>query len=264
MRKSKTLAKWRAGKPVLGTTLHFNDPSVFEMTSLMGFDLIWIDLEHHAHSLETAGNLMRAARVGTSDILARPAKGEFMRTTRLLEAGAQGIMYPRCTSADEAAEVVKNAKFPPFGGRGVDGAGPDMPYGFMNLKDYLKTANEETFIIIQIEDAEGLANAEAIASVEGVDMLFFGPGDYSVREGFPGSFDDPRYHAAVQKIAEAAKAAGKLWGTPAFSATHAKTLLDLGAMLITRSSDLTFLRMSFQKLQEDFSGLGFTFDKPLT
>lgn len=260
MRKSKTLAKWRAGIPVLGTTLHFNDPSVYEMTSLMGFDLIWIDLEHHAHSLETAGNLMRAARVGSSDILARPAKGEFMRTARLLEAGAQGIMYPRCTSAEEAAEVVKNAKFPPFGIRGVDGAGPDMPYGFMNLKDYLKTANEETFVIIQIEDAEGLANAEAIASVEGVDMIFFGPGDYSVQEGFPGSFDDPRYHSAIKKIAVAAKSAGKLWGTPSFSASHAKTLLALGAMLVTRSSDLTFLRMAFNQLKEDFSELGFTFD----
>jgi 4-hydroxy-2-oxoheptanedioate aldolase len=264
MRKSKTLAKWRAGKPVLGTTLHFNDPSVFEMTSLMGFDLIWIDLEHHAHSLETAGNLMRAARVGTSDILARPAKGEFMRTARLLEAGAQGIMYPRCTSAEEAAEVVKNAKFPPLGGRGVDGAGPDMPYGFMNLTEYLQTANDETFIIIQIEDAEGLANAEAIASVEGVDMLFFGPGDYSVQEGFPGSFNDPRYHAAVQKIAEAAKVAGILWGTPAFSAEHAGQLLEAGAMLVTRSSDLTFLRIAFQKLKDEFSGMGFTFDERLS
>jgi 4-hydroxy-2-oxoheptanedioate aldolase len=260
MRKSKTLAKWRAGIPVLGTTLHFNDPSVYEMTSLLGFDLIWIDLEHHAHSLETAGNLMRAARVGASDMLARPAKGEFMRTARLLEAGAQGIMYPRCTSAEEAAEVVRNAKFPPFGMRGVDGAGPDMPYGFMNLKEYLQTANEEIFIIIQIEDAEGLANAEAIASVEGVDMLFFGPGDYSVQEGFPGNFEDPRYQVALEKIAHAAKATGKLWGTPAFSTAHAKTLLDSGAMLVTRSSDLTFLRTAFYKLREDFSELGFTFD----
>lgn len=259
MRNSKTLAKWRAGIPVLGTTLHFNDPSVYELTSLLGFDLIWMDLEHHAHSLETAGNLMRAARVGGADILTRPAKGEFMRTARLLEAGANGIIYPRCTSAAEAAELVQNVKFPPMGIRGLDGAGPDMPYGLMNLKDYLAKANQETFVLVQIEDPVGLENAVAIAQVPGVDMLFFGPGDYSVQAGFPGDFEDPRYHEAIQKVAAAATAAGKWWGTPAFSASHAQRLLEAGAMLVTRSSDLTALRISLQNMKEEFAHLGFTF-----
>lgn len=261
MKKSRSLARWRAGLPVLGTTLHLNDPSVFELTGLMGFDLIWIDLEHHGHSLETAGNLMRAARVGGSDIIARPAKGEFMRMARLLELGAQGIMYPRCTSAEEAREVVRNAKFPPAGNRGVDGAGPDAPYGLLNLVDYLEKANSETFIAIQIEDAEGLAHAEEIARVEGVDLLFFGPGDYSVQAGFPGRFDDPRYTEALGKVAAAARSAGKWWGTPSFSVAHAKELLDAGAMLVTRSSDLTLLRLSFQKMKEDFRELGFHFEE---
>ena len=72
----------------------------------MGFDGIWMDLEHHGYRLETASTLMRAARVGSSDIVARPAKGEFMRMGRLLEAGATGIMYPRCGDAAEAADVV--------------------------------------------------------------------------------------------------------------------------------------------------------------
>ncbi|GAB2770271.1 2-keto-3-deoxy-L-rhamnonate aldolase [Rhabdobacter roseus] len=259
MRTSKALAKWRAGVPVLGVTLHFNDPSVYELTSLLGFDLIWMDLEHHAHSLETAGNLMRAARVGTSDILARPAKGEFTRTARLLEAGAQGILYPRCTSADEAAELVRHAKFAPLGQRGLDGAGPDMPYGLLNLKEYLAAANRETYLIVQIEDAEGLANAEAIARVEGVDMLFFGPGDYSVEMGFPGQFDDPRYQEALDEVARAARAAGKWWGTPCFSTAHAQQLLDQGAMLITRSSDITLVRLAFQQIQKDFTALGLGF-----
>ncbi len=260
MRNSKTLAKWRAGKPVLGTTLHFNDPSVYELTSLLGFDLIWMDLEHHPHSLETAGNLMRAARVGGADILARPAKGEFLRAARLLEAGANGIIYPRCTSADEAAELVQNLKFPPVGIRGLDGAGPDMPYGMNNLKSYLDQANRETFILVQVEDPAGLENAEAIAGVDGIDMLFFGPGDYSVQAGFPGDFENPKYHDAVRRIAEAAKAAGKWWGTPAFSAEHAQKLLAAGAMLVTRASDLTILRLSLLKMKEDFAPLGFTFN----
>lgn len=263
MRLSKTLSKWRAGEPVLGITLHLTDPSVYELASLMGFDLIWMDLEHHATSLETAASLMRAARAGNSDILARPAKGELMRTARLLEAGAQGIIYPRCTSPEEATEVVRNVKFPPHGDRGLDGAGPDAPYGSMPLKDYLETANRETFLLLQIEDPEGLTNAEAIALVEGVDMLFFGPGDYSIRAGFPGDYQDPRYWQALEKVAHAAKTAGKMWGTPAFSADHAKKLLDTGAMLVTRTSDLTILRLALQDLQKEFSPIGFDFDTML-
>ena len=80
MRKSQVKAKLNRGEPVLIVTLHLTDPSIFELTSLMGFDGIWMDLEHHGYSLETAGNLMRAARVGTSDIVARPAKGESARS----------------------------------------------------------------------------------------------------------------------------------------------------------------------------------------
>src|ERR1044072_4948203 len=107
MRTSRIKAKLAANKPALCTLLHLTDASIFELASLMGFDGLWIDLEHHGYSVETAGQLMRAARVGSSDIVARPAKGEFMRMGRLLELGAQAIMYPRCDNPIEAAEVVR-------------------------------------------------------------------------------------------------------------------------------------------------------------
>ena len=75
MRPSIVKCKLARKEPVIGIALHLTDPSVYEMTSLMGFDYIWMDLEHHAYGVETANNLMRAARVGTSDLMARPAKG---------------------------------------------------------------------------------------------------------------------------------------------------------------------------------------------
>ena len=109
MRSSRIKAKLRRNEPALITTLHYTDATLYEMTSLMGFDGIWMDLEHHHYSVETAANLMRAARVGTSDIVARPSKGEFMRMDRLLEAGAQGIMYPRCESANLAQRTTSAA-----------------------------------------------------------------------------------------------------------------------------------------------------------
>src|SRR5688572_17212380 len=152
MRKSRVLEKVRAGQTAVGVALHLTDPAVWEMASLMGFDSIWMDLEHHFTSLETAGNLMRAARVGNADIVARPAKGEYMRMARMLEAGASGIMYPRCDSVDEAREVVKWAKYAPLGKRGFDGANADVPYLMTPMNRYLRDANEQTFIIIQVEE----------------------------------------------------------------------------------------------------------------
>ena len=98
MRTSKIKAKLKRDEPVLLTTLHLTDPSLFELTSLMGFDGIWMDMEHHGYSVETATTLMRAARVGTADIVVRPAKGEFMRMGRMLEAGARAS----CTRAATA------------------------------------------------------------------------------------------------------------------------------------------------------------------
>src|SRR3954453_23996723 len=162
MRTSKIKAKLRRNEPALLTTLHLTDPSLFELTSLMGFDSIWMDLEHHGYSVETAAELMRAARGGGADILARPAKGEFMRLGRLLEAGAQGIMYPRCADAAEAREVVGWSKFAPLGRRGLDGANADAPYCTMPIAPYIQAANKETFLVVQIEDREAVANAAAI------------------------------------------------------------------------------------------------------
>jgi len=259
MRPSVIKAKLSQGEPALLTQLHFIDPSVFELASLMGFDGIWMDMEHHTYSLETATSLMRAARVGNSDILARAAKGEFPRIARLLEAGAQGIMYPRCDNADEAREVVKWAKFAPLGKRGFDGGNPDMPYCMMSVADYVRSANEQTFIVIQIEEGQALEHAEEIASVPGVDVLFLGPADFSVLSGIPGEFDHPSLRKALERTARAARNTGKHWGTPAFSPEHCRTLLNMGARLICYSADIIMVKQGLDLIQEQFSRMGFTF-----
>ncbi len=259
MRKSRIKAKLARGEPVLLTTLHFTDPSLFELTSLLGFDGIWMDLEHHAYSVETAAALMRAARVGSSEIMARPAKGEFMRMGRLLEAGAHGIMYPRCDDGAEAAEVVRWAKFAPLGTRGIDGANPDMPYLSMPLEEYLREANRQTFVVIQIESQEAVERADEIAAVDGVDVLFLGPGDFSILGGFPGQWDNPRIAAARQQLAAAAEAHGKHWGSVAFSPDHAAQLLDQGARFICHGADIVIIKRALEQLQQDFAAHGFTF-----
>lgn len=263
MRKSRILDKLRRDEPALITALHLTDPSVYELTSLMGFDGIWLDVEHHVTSLETAAGLMRAARVGCADIVARPAKGEFMRMARILEAGAQGIMYPRCNNAEEAAEVVRWAKFAPLGERGFDGGNADMPYCTMPMDQYVRKANEETFVIIQLEQQHAVDQAQQIAEVDGVDVLMFGPGDFSVLSGNPGQLGHESSLDATRKVAQAARNAGKHWGCPSRSAEHTQELLDLGARFICHHADIMMIKNALEKIQNDFTPLGFTFDNQI-
>ncbi len=264
MRPSRVKQKLSQNEPVLITQLHLLDPSIFELTSLMGFDGIWMDMEHHTYSLETATQLMRAARIGSSDILARPANGEFMQIGRMLEAGAQGIMYPRCSSAAEAVEVVKWSKFAPLGKRGFDGSGADMPYCTMPISDYILQANENTFIVIQLEEQSAVDQAEAIAAVPGVDALMLGPADFSILEGVAGQFNHPKLQSAIQTIADAARNQGKHWGMPTFNTEHAQELMNQGARMLYHMADIIFVKNGLEQMQRQFAPLGFTFENQFT
>ena len=260
MRTSTVKAKLSRNEPVLITQLHLTDPSLFEMASLMGFDCIWLDLEHHSYGENIASNLMRAVRVGNSDILARPAKGEFMRMGRLLEAGATGILYPRCSSADEAREIVRWSKFAPMGERGLDGASGDNPYRFMPTPEYIEMANRETFIIAQLEEPDAIDLAQEIIEVEGIDGLMLGPADFSVLCGIPGEVDHDLVLEASRKIAVAAANTGKHWGRTSSSFEHTKEYMDMGARLIFQGSDIMAMKSALLTLQKDAAPLGFTFD----
>lgn len=264
MRTSRVRQRWAEQKPAMCVAVALTDPAVAELASLLGFDCLWIDLEHHPRSLETAAHSMRAARVGASDIIARPAKGEFMRTSRMLEAGATGIMYPRCEHEDEAAEVVRHCKFAPLGHRGMDGGGPDVPYASMSLPDYIEAANRETFLFVQIEDPKSLERVERIAAVPGVDGIFFGPGDFSVLAGIPEQFNHPSVVAAQTRIANATRAANKRWGMPGVDLAHCRHIVEnLGATFVAWGTDLILLKEGLEAVQRELRPIGFEFENRL-
>ena len=181
--------------------------------------------------------------------------------SRILEIGAQGIMNPRCDNADEAQQVVRWSKFAPIGQRGIDSGNADNPYCLTPLVDYLQTANEQTFIVIQIEDPRAIDHADAIAAVDGVDVLFLGPGDYSILSGLPGQMDHPQIRAAMEQIANAARKAGKHWGMPIFSPEHAQQVLELGGRFLCHGCDLLMVKAGLEDIQQKFAPLGITFDR---
>jgi 4-hydroxy-2-oxoheptanedioate aldolase len=258
MRNSRIKAKVSRNEPALCVQLHLTDGSVFELTSLLGFDGIWMDLEHHGYGVETAGRLMQAARVGSADIVARPGKGEFMRMGRLLEMGAQAIMYPRCDSPAEAAEVVRWSKFPPLGVRGFDGSGADSMFTSAPVPDYLAHANRETLVIIQLEDQQAVDRAEEIAATEGVDMIMLGPADYSIISGIPFEFDHPMVARAIETVARASRKVGKPWACTT-SPEQAPHVMEAGCRLLFCNADIVMIKNGLDEMKRQFAPLGFTF-----
>ena len=173
-------------------------------------------------------------------------------------------MYPRCSDASEAEEVVRWAKFAPLGERGFDGAGADAFYTGIPMDEYVKDANEETFVVIQLEDPKAIEQAEAIAAVEGVDVIMLGPADFSVLSGIPGQFDHPSIEKSLNKIAQAAANTGKHWASTAADANSAKGLLQRGAGMILHNADICMVKKGLEIMRDDFSKLGFQFqDNPI-
>jgi 4-hydroxy-2-oxoheptanedioate aldolase len=255
MRSSKVKQVWKDGGLAIGTLVKSIDPVHSEVLSQLGFDFLWYDLEHSDKSVETFAHLSRAARVGDVDILARPARWEYMRMGRLMEAGAQGIMYPRCESADEAREVIRFSKFNPLGERGFDGGSADNNFGSYPADDYTVKANEETWITIQIESPAALPHVREIAEIEGVDCIFFGPGDFSLLSGKPGQTRHDDVLAAAKQIAEATIAAGKVFGTLVFDMDHSKYMQDIGAKMLIHGADILYYKSAYEKVLEGYSGL---------
>lgn len=239
----------------MGTLVKSVDPVHSEALSQMNFDFLWYDLEHSDKSVETFSTLARATRVGDVDVLARPARWEYMRMGRLLETGASGIMYPRCESAEEAREVVKWAKFHPLGERGFDGGNADNNYGQYSAGDYTAEANEQTWILAQVESPVAVEKTGEIAAVDGVDGVFFGPGDYSTLTGHAGQIKRQSTIDAARKTAEATIAAGKIFGTLVFDREHAEIMRDAGAKLLIYGADIVYYKKAYEQAFSEIADL---------
>ena len=253
MRISKVKQTWKNGGLALGTLVKSIDPVHTEVLSQMGFDFLWYDLEHSDKSVETFAGLCRAARVGDADVLARPARWETMRMGRMLEAGAHGIMYPRCETVEEARKVIRWSKFAPLGERGFDGGSADNNFGSYPADDYTQKANEETWILIQIESPSALPHVREIAEIEGVDGIFFGPGDFSLLSGIPGQIKDVEVLKAAEQVAKDTLAAGKVFGTLVFDQDHSKFMQDAGAQLLIHGADILFYKSAYTNLLAEYT-----------
>jgi 4-hydroxy-2-oxoheptanedioate aldolase len=264
MRRSRVLEKLRAGTPVLvGTPSPYPSPKIVELMGLIGYDCAWIDHEHQDLDDDQIWNMALAARATDMDAMVRVRKGEYHTFFRPLEGGANGIMVPHVLDAAEAARVVANAKFPPEGSRGIDGIEAHADHGLQPFAEYIAQANRETFVALQIEDAAGVENAEAIARVPGVDLLFVGPADLSGSLGVVGQLDHPRVREATERVARAAGEAGIHWGSTTGTAARCERLLEQGATFIAWGAAITGLHAHFRGIRGDFERLAGSSPTPL-
>lgn len=213
MRNSKTLARIRQNQLVRMCCLGHFIPPFIKQAAHFGFDCIWLDMEHRNFSDRDVQTLLAFSHLHDIDIMVRPATLQKTELYRYLEDGAAGLMIPHVNTAEKAKLLVDATKFPPLGDRGLDGAGLDADFYVCDADSFVKAANEQTFLVVQIETLEALRNVEEIAAVPGVDGLFVGPGDLGLRMKLDPS--EGTLESAYERVAAACKKHGKAWGCPA-------------------------------------------------
>jgi 4-hydroxy-2-oxoheptanedioate aldolase len=250
MRPSRVLKRLRAGQVATCTKLNLAEPRAAEIAAQCGFDCIWLGNEHIPTDWLVLENMIRAAKIYDVDTLVRVSKGSYSDLLRPLEADAAGIMVPHLMSAEEARYIARTTRFHPLGRRPVDGGNADGAYAQVDFKEYLSTANRERFVVVQIEDPEPLEELEAIARVEGIDMLFFGPGDFSQGIGHPGEWDHPLIAEARARVAAACMENVKYAGTVC-SADNAGELVEMGYRFLSIGADVVALGERFARWAHD-------------
>lgn len=208
-----------------------------------GFDSLYIDVEHNSFSLDTVGQIsMTALATGITPFVRVPSL-EASWISRALDAGALGIIAPHIRSADDAAAVVRAAKFPPVGERSFAGALPHFQFRTFPTTEAFAALNEATMVIAMIESADALAAADRIASVDGVDMLFIGTNDLCSSLGIPGKLDHPSIRSAYAQCLEACRRHGKHLGVGGLASNPklAREFVTLGARYVSTGTDLSFL-----------------------
>ncbi len=236
-RPSKLLARIRDGK--VARVCSTGSPLAYmpAIAAHFGYDAVWVDAEHRAWDAIQVREMILRHHHADIDCIFRPSSTERASISRFLEDGASALMIPMVNTPERARQLVEFAKFPPLGDRGLDGSGIDGGFWVGRDADYPLQANRQTALIVQIETPQAVENSADIAAVEGVDVVFMGPGDLSLRLGCAPSLEEPKLRAALEKMAEGCARHKKPWGFPVGTMEDARTIIGMGAQLVNFGSE---------------------------
>lgn len=237
MQKNLTKAKIKAGQVAVGTFLNINHPRLVELCGYTGYDFVIVDAEHGPADYEIVEDLVRAAEVTGITPLCRIAQNVRQVILRYLDEGVMGAQIPMVNTKEDAQAVVQAVKYYPEGIRGLASVRAAR-YGVMeSFPEYVKQANEELMVIVQVETMQAVNNLEEILSVPGIDVVFVGPTDLAASMGYAGDFNRPEVQEVLYRVLRQIRDAGVAPGTLALGGVEgSKKLIDLGVQYLVPSA----------------------------
>ena len=232
MKKNRMKEKLRAGEPVFGVSVMIPSPQIVEMIAAAGFDWVLLDCEHGTLTLESVELMAMAAEASGITAIARPVTKSPEHVLQVLDRGVMGVQVPHVNTAAEAHEVLAAVKYHPQGKRSLAAGTRSAVYDSIgSLADYVKAANEQTLIAIQLEDQPAIENIDELLKVDDIDVFFIGPSDLSQAMGHPGNPKAPLVAQAIESSFRKMVAAKRTPGTPA-TAENVREVLDQGVRYI--------------------------------
>jgi 2-keto-3-deoxy-L-rhamnonate aldolase RhmA len=241
MRWSGLRKKVLAGECVYGTMIRIaRDPGAPAIYKGAGYDFVFIDMEHGSYSMETVADMIRGAKsVGIGTIIRVPRLETFF-ISRVLDAGAEGIMVPMTSTREDAETIARFSKYTPIGQRGFGSSSGMTDFTPLKATDFMKEANDHTLIVAQIETREAIENIDAILSVDGIDVGVIGPNDLSISLGIADQMNSEMLNQAIGKVVETAKKKGKASGIHIGSVEAIKKWRAKGMTVLACNTDIGF------------------------
>ena len=246
-----------AGQLALGMGLRqARTVDIGRILAACGFDFAFIDMEHNSMGVDMAAQIAVACHdAGVTPIVRVPGYEHYL-ATRLLDAGAMGIVFPHVDTAEHARQLVDNCKYPPVGHRSL--GGPMVQLGFRPVPraEATRQVNESTLVVMMLETPRAIENAPAIAAVPGVDVLLIGTNDLTLEMGIPGQYEHPRVVQAYERVIAACRQRGVHPGMGGiYDHPNMERYIKMGARFVLGGSDVTFLMAAGQARAQFLRGI---------
>src|SRR5687768_1150526 len=238
------------GKPQIGLWSSLSSNYTVEVIAGAGFDWILLDSEHSPADIENLLTQLQAAAPYPTHPVVRIPWNDMVTIKRVLDIGAQSLLVPYVSTADEARAAVSYIRYPPAGVRGV--AGTTRATRFGRVADYARRAHEEICLLVQVETQRALDNIEAICAIDGVDGVFIGPADLHASLGFPGEIANPKVKPLIDDAIRRIRKSGKAPGILTPNEADARHWLECGALFVAVGADVGILARGAEALAAKF------------
>ena len=219
----------KSDKPAYGVSVQFPSPEIVEMIGELNFDWVMLDAEHGSITADNIGPMIMAAEIRGLTPIVRPENNDPSVINKYLDRGAMGVQVPHINTADDARAVVNACLYHPEGTRGL-GGGRMADFGWGSpTSEYVKTANKQMLVCVQIEDVTAVENLDEILDVENIDVFFVGPTDLAQSMGHPGDNEHPEVLQVINDVFDRIHRAGHASGTPG-SAEQVQKHTEIGIM----------------------------------